>query len=186
MPRVTANDGVIGSLWTTEPSAPSVPLRRWLFVTEDHSAAEVVADLYEGHPRMPRQSAGQELILTADVLPIRLEARSNVMNRLALERGYESTQAPSSRMAHLGRLPTPTMEIVFRFEEAPDIGLVHFASASECCFAGAQEAVCTAASMESTQWELRLQRKILTTRSGLAVSYTRPLLAIASPMRPAL
>ncbi|MFF3380511.1 hypothetical protein ACFYXF_47140 [Streptomyces sp. NPDC002680] len=156
-------------------------------MTEDHGAAGVVAGLYEGHPRTPRRSAsGEEVILTTDILPIRLDPTSNVMNRLAREREDEPTQAPDGRMAHISEFPIQVMEIFFRFAAAPEIGLVHFASASRCCFQGAQAAVCTAASMESAQWELRLKRKILTTRSGLAVSYTRPLLAITSEARPAL
>ncbi|MFC8361282.1 hypothetical protein ACFUIY_15600 [Streptomyces griseorubiginosus] len=168
MTGVPARDGVIGSLWSSEPDAPSVQLLEWLFVTEDHGAAEVVAGLYDGRQRAPRRAvSGQELLLATRVLRIRLESTSSVTGCPALEREGEAIRASK-----------PLLKVIFRFVEAPDIGGVQFTCAFGR-FEGAQEAVSTAASMESVQWELRLQRKILTTRTGMAVSYSRPLLAIA-------
>jgi hypothetical protein len=170
--QVSSSDGMTGWLWASEPNAPHVPLPRWLFVTEDDDVAEAVARLYEGERRISGRSVrGRELLLGADRIPILLNSRDEVGNQLTLKGGAGT---PS------GNCPKLNVKLCFQLAEAPEVGTVCFVPTSQQCREAMRAAVREIANVKHGQWELRLQRKVLRTRSGIAVSYSRPLLAMTS------
>ncbi|MFJ4791183.1 hypothetical protein [Streptomyces sp. NPDC088794] len=202
MAETSLAEEVVGRFWATEPTALSVPLPGWLLVTEDEAVAVTVARLYDARRRSPRLSANdRELLLSAERIPILLDEGSYVVTRLILGDdidpahvcdgttfldpmaqtgepcGCPGSLADRRAAARSGSGPKPDVKLCFRLTEAPEIGMFLFTSSSWPFFESVRRAVSDRANTKSVKWTMRLQRNVLTTRSGMTVRFTFPLVS---------
>lgn len=179
-------------------------LPSWLLTTQHEEVAVLVAELYGGRPRGGDQQRGTfELMLEKDEIAVNVDGPRSVVNRLVAGERHSPTHVcdgsifldpmdiaghpcgcPESvfarkAAARSGRGPKPDACLEFRLAAAPDAGLFGLLSSSWAFFESLSAAVGTIESADDkARMEIRLQRRIATTRSGMAVSYVHPAFSI--------
>lgn len=184
-------------------------LPSWLVTTRNEEAATTLARLYSGLHRIHgRQQESIELKLGSDAIAVNVDGPGSVINRMVLEQGEglgplhvcdgSSLLEPMNKAgdrcgcpesvfdrkaaARSGHGPKPDARLEFRLAAAPDAGLFVLTSSSWTFSDSLSAAV---AHMErgadGAQMEIRLQRKVVTTRSGMSASYVRPVLSVGEP-----
>ncbi|MFF4607168.1 hypothetical protein ACFY12_31090 [Streptomyces sp. NPDC001339] len=198
----------VGSFWAEEErcGGRAVALPSWLLTTSNEEVAATVARLYGGQSRSrDRQQDLFELTLDNDAIAVNVDGPEAVVNRLVLQQveehapihvcdGFNFLQpmdnagdpcgCPESvfdrkAAARSGRGPKPDARLAFRLAAAPDLVIFHLTSSTWEFSDSLSAAV---AGMErgdnGAQMTISLQRKAVTTRSGMAVSYVRPILSV--------
>jgi hypothetical protein len=102
------------------------------------------------------------------------------MARTGVPCGCPQSLADRKVAARSGNGPKPDAKLYFRLAEVLEAGIVHFSSSWDFFDSVRMRmAVLGTVNARNVRWKIRLQRKTLKTRSGMAVHYTYPLLAIA-------
>ncbi|MGV4927657.1 hypothetical protein K2224_28665 (plasmid) [Streptomyces sp. BHT-5-2] len=176
----------------------------WLLTTQGEEVAALVTGLYGGRPRSCNRKPGTfEVVLEKDAIAVTVDGPSSVINHLVLGERHDPIHvcngsaflAPMDSVGHpcgcpesafarkaaarSGRGPKPDARLTFRLAAAPDAGLFGLSSSSWTFYESLSAA---ADAMEranaKARMEIRLQRKVVTTRSGMTVSYVHPAFSI--------
>ncbi|WP_411977214.1 hypothetical protein [Streptomyces decoyicus] len=187
----------------------SVALSSWLVTTTNEEVAVTVSGLYGGRPRRrDRQQEAIELMLDRDAIAVNIDGPGSVINRMVLEQeegrgpihvcdgsnllepmgnagdpcGCPESLFGRKAAARSGHGPKPDSRLAFRLAAAPGVGMFVLVSSSWAFFDSLSAAVLDMERGASgARMEIRLQRKVVTTRSGMAVSYVHPILSVAEP-----
>ncbi|MFI2261348.1 hypothetical protein [Streptomyces tubercidicus] len=177
--------------------------------TTNEEVAATVAGLYGGRPRSrDRQQEAFELMLDRDAIAVNIDGPRSVINRMVLEQGEghgpihvcdgsnllepmdnagDLCGCPESvfdrkAAARSGQGPKPDARLAFRLAAASDVGMFFLASSSWAFSDSLSAAVVgMKRGASGARMEISLQRKVVTTRSGMAVSYVHPILSVAEP-----
>ncbi|MFB7147831.1 MULTISPECIES: recombination directionality factor [Streptomyces] len=182
-----------------------IAVSAWRVVTGDHAVADAVGGLYGGAPQL--LDAGDEhaveVLTRRDHIPVLLGGRGAVSLRMMMRgagetfhvcdgtRFLEPTGARGSlcgcpasladrkAAAQAGRGPTPEVRIGFRLADLPELGVFDLVSTSwELAAELPALAVALDAAAVPVVGVLRYELVEFTTRSGIAVSYRRPVVEI--------
>ncbi|MFE7319041.1 hypothetical protein ACFU7T_38965 [Streptomyces sp. NPDC057555] len=191
-------NSVAGRFWTGEDSTGNVlsPSASWLVTTQDRGVAEAISNLYGGRPR-PRPERDRIHELQLERRDIAVITDGPLVNRLLLTHGGEVIHTcdgfhflepmpkagqpcgcPASDFARKaaarsGYGPVPDLRITFRLAAAPEAGRFLVTSSSWDLAASLRG---TSGDPLGARRELSLDRKVITTRSGMTVSYVSPVL----------
>ncbi|MFG2774334.1 hypothetical protein [Streptomyces sp. NPDC048350] len=182
-----------------------IAVSAWRITTEDHAVAEAVGGLYGGVPQMLATGDEHhvvEVLTRRDHIPVLL-GRGAVSLRMVMRGAGETIHvcdgtrflelagargslcncpaslADRKAAAQAGRGPTPEVRIGFRLADLPELGVFSLVSTS---WELAGELPALAAALDATAVPvvgvLRYELVEFTTRSGIAVSYRRPVVEI--------
>ncbi|MGW1250890.1 recombination directionality factor [Streptomyces sp. NPDC002535] len=204
-PRVSASDPVGRFHVARQRGGRPIALSAWRVTTEDHAVADAVGGLYGDVPQL--LGTGDEHVLEVltrrDHIRVLLGGRRAVSLRMAMRgagetfhvcdgtRFLEPTGARGSRCgcpasladrkaaAQAGRGPTPEVRLDFRLADLPELGVFDLVSTSWELAAELPE-LAAALDMAAVPvvGVLRYGLVEFTTRSGIAVSYRRPVVEI--------
>ncbi|MFG3350950.1 hypothetical protein [Streptomyces sp. NPDC048001] len=182
-----------------------IAVSAWRITTEDHAIADAVGGLYGGAPQL--LDAGDEhaveVLTRRDHIPVLLGGRGAVSLRMVMRGagetfhvcdgtrflepagargslcGCPASLAERKAAAQAGRGPTPEIRVDFRLADLPELGVFSLASTS---WEFAAELPVLAAALEAAAVPavgvLRYGLVEFTTRSGIAVSYRRPIVEV--------
>ncbi|MGW1838791.1 hypothetical protein [Streptomyces sp. NPDC002067] len=199
--------GDVGQFWADDPKAddPRRPLLSWLLTTDDWEVAEAVALRRGGTPRRSAQGPGIfELALEEEALLVCVGGPDDIVSLLVHEGergpvhvcdgerlmppmvaagslcGCPRSLFERKAAARTGRGPRPDVHLRFRLVGMPMLGYFSLASPSWEFFDLIGKAVKQVNwTGDEAEWELRLQRTCLSTRSGVEVAYVRPGFSLA-------
>ncbi|WP_244290730.1 hypothetical protein [Streptomyces virginiae] len=182
-----------------------IAVSAWRITTEDHAVADAVGGLYGGVPQL--LDTGDELVVEVltrrDHIPVLLGGRGAVSLRMVMLGagetfhvcdgtrflepagargslcGCPASLADRKAAAQAGRGPTPEVRIGFRLADLPELGVFSLVSTS---WELAAELPALAAALDTAavpaMGVLRYELVEFTTRSGIAVSYRRPVVEV--------
>ncbi|MFJ3901569.1 hypothetical protein [Streptomyces sp. NPDC090025] len=185
-----------------------IAVSAWRVTTEDHAVADAVGGLYGGVPQL--LDTGDEHVLEVltrrDHIRVLLSGRGAVSLRMVMRGAGETFHVcdgtrflepagargslcgcPASlsdrkAAAQAGRGPTPEVRIGFRLADLPELGVFSLVSTS---WELAAELPALAAALDAAAVPvggvLRYELVEFTTRSGIAVSYRRPIVEVGRP-----
>ncbi|MFD9817149.1 hypothetical protein [Streptomyces sp. NPDC059080] len=205
LPRASMADAVGRFHMARQRGGRPMAVSAWRMTTEDEAIADALGEFYGGVPEL-RETSGErvlEVLTRCDRVPVLLDGRGAVSLRMVMRgpgeafhvcdgtRFLESGSARGSlcgcptsladrkAAAQAGRGPIPEVRIGFRLADLPELGMFSFVSASWELAAGlpALSAALDAAAVPASR-ELRCELVEFITRSGLAVSYRRPVIEV--------
>ncbi|MFD3418804.1 hypothetical protein [Streptomyces decoyicus] len=184
-------------------------LSSWLVTTTNKEVAATVSGLYGGRlRRTDRQQEVFELMLDRDAIAVNIDGPGSVVNRMVLEQeegrgpihvcdgsnllepmdsagdlcGCPKSVFDRKAAARSGHGPKPDARLSFRLAAAPGVGMFFLASSSwEFSDSLSAAVLDMERGASGAGMEICLQRKVVTTRSGMAVSYVHPILSVAEP-----
>ncbi|WP_411573615.1 hypothetical protein [Streptomyces fradiae] len=205
LPRVSVTDPVGRFHVVRQRGGRPVAVSAWRITTEDHAIADVLGEVYGGVPQPSGSGGGRvaEVLTRCDRVPVLLDGREAVSLRMVTRGsgealhvcdgtrllepagargalcGCPTSLADRKAAARTGRGPVPEVRIGFRLAGLPDLGVFSFVST---LWELAAELPALAAVLDvapgPTLGVLRCELVKFTTRSGLAVSYRRPMVEV--------
>ncbi|MFC9489262.1 hypothetical protein ACFTZM_24645 [Streptomyces hydrogenans] len=204
-PRGSASEPVGRFHVARQQDGRPIAVSAWRVTTEDHSIADAVGGLYGGAPQM--SDAGDEHVVEVltrrDHIPVLLGGREAVSLRMVMRGagetfhvcdgtrslepagargslcGCPASLADRKAVARAGRGPTPEVRVDFRLADLPELGVFSLVSTS---WELAAELPALAAALDAAAvpavGALRYGLVEFTTRSGIAVSYRRPIVGV--------
>ncbi|MEU9294858.1 hypothetical protein [Streptomyces sp. NPDC048266] len=206
-PRASASDPVGRFHVALQQGGKPIAVSAWRVTTEDHAVADAVGGLYGGVPQLLDTGDEQvvEVLTRRDHIPVLLGGRGAVSLRMVMRGagetfhvcdgtrflepagargslcGCPASLADRKAAAQAGRGPTPEVRIGFRLADLPELGVFSLVSTS---WGLAGELPALAAALDATTVPvggvLRYELVEFTTRSGIAVSYRRPVVEVGS------
>ncbi|WP_455352102.1 recombination directionality factor [Streptomyces sp. SYSU K217416] len=204
-PRVSASDPVGRFHVARQQGGRPIAVSAWRITTEDHAVADAVGGLYGGVPQL--LDTGDERVVEVlthrDHIPVLLGGRGAVSLRMVMRGagetfhvcdgtrflepagargslcGCPASLADRKAAAQTGRGPTPEVRIGFRLADLPELGELSLVSTS---WELAAELPAFAADLDAAAVPalgvLRYELVEFPTRSGIAVSYRRPVVEV--------
>lgn len=205
LPRGSAADPVGRFHVARQRGGRPIAVSAWRITTEDHAIADALGGVYGGVPQLLGTGDERvvEVLTCCDRVPVLLDGRGAVSLRM-VKRGPGETfhvcdgtrflepagargslcgcptnLADRKAAARAGRGPMPEVRIGFRLTDLPELGVFSFVSTS---WELAAELPALAAALDVAAVPalgvLRCELVEFITRSGLAVSYRRPVVEV--------
>ncbi|MGW2269636.1 recombination directionality factor [Streptomyces yangpuensis] len=203
--RGSASDPVGRFRVALQRGGKPIAVPAWRVTTENHAVADAVSGLYGGVPQLLDTREGHVVVVPTrrDHIPVLLGGRGAVSLRMAMRGagetfhvcdgtrflepagargslcGCPASLAERKAAAQAGRGPTPEVRLGFRLADLPELGVFSLVSTS---WEFAAELPALAAALDTATVPvggvLRYELAEFTTRSGIAVSYRRPVVEI--------
>ncbi|MFE5491582.1 hypothetical protein ACFQ7Z_16790 [Streptomyces virginiae] len=205
-PPVSGSDPVGRFHVARQRGGSPIAVSAWRMTTEDHAVADAVGGLYGGMPQ--RFDTGDEhaveVLTRREHIPVLLGGRGAVSLRMVMRGagetfhvcdgtrflepadargslcGCPASLADRKAAAQAGRGPTPEVRLGFRLADLPGLGVFSLETSWEL----AAELPALAAALDAAAVPvggvLRYELVEFTTRSGIAVSYRRPVVEVGS------
>ncbi|WP_234331980.1 hypothetical protein [Streptomyces sp. NRRL S-87] len=205
LPHVSASDPVGRFHVARQRVGKPIAVSAWRVTTENPAVADAVGGFYGGVPQM--LDAGDEhvaeVLTRRDHIPVLLDGRGAVSLRMVMRGagetfhvcdgtrflepagargslcGCPASLADRKAAAQAGRGPTPEVRIGFRLADLPELGVFSLVSTSwELAAELPMLASTLNAAAVPAMGVLRYGLVEFTTRSGIAVSYRRPIVEV--------
>ena len=207
-PHVSASDPVGRFHVARQRGGRPIAVSAWRMTTEDQAVADAVAGFYGGVPQLLDTGDEHfvEVLTRRDHIPVLLGGREAVSLRMVMRGagetfhvcdgtrflelagargslcGCPASLADRKAAAQAGRGPTPEVRIGFRLADLPELGVFSLVSTS---WELAAELPALTAGLDAAavpaRGVLRYELMEFTTRSGIAVSYRRPVIEVGRP-----
>ncbi|MEU2223028.1 hypothetical protein [Streptomyces sp. NPDC018347] len=204
-PRVSASDPVGRFHVARQQGGRPIAVPAWLVTTENPAVADAVGGLYGGVPQLLDTGDEHvvEVLTRREHIPVLLGGRGAVSLRMVMRGagetfhvcdgtrflepagargslcGCPASLAERKAAAQAGRGPTPEVRIGFRLADLPELGVFSLVSTS---WELAAELPVLATALDAAAVPavgvLRYELVEFTTRSGIAVSYRRPIVEV--------